>query len=129
MRIGVAQLATGRGDAMLRQYVGQRVDAVVCRRLDELLQDGHRRGLRSALPASGITRGAVERLPDQQVPRGPDRTAADLLRAAVDTVCYGAIRSADPGADGAGLRAIIPTVRDGDQEVGSWLGQRAGWHW
>ncbi|MFG2562205.1 hypothetical protein [Streptomyces sp. NPDC048496] len=36
-RISAAQLATGRGDAMLRQYVEQRVDAVVCRRLYELL--------------------------------------------------------------------------------------------
>ncbi len=120
-RIGAAQLAAGRGDAMLRQYVEQRVDAVVYRRLDELLRDGHRRGLLSAPPEllSEITRGALERLLNSQLPRELDWTAADLLRATVDTVLYGAIRSADPGTDGDGLRAVIPTARDDDQEVGS----------
>jgi AcrR family transcriptional regulator len=119
-RIGAAQLATGRGDAMLRQYVEQRVDAVVYRRVDELFRDGHRRGLLSAPPEllSEITRGALERLLTSQLPRELDWTAADLLRATVDTVLYGAIRSADPGIDDEQLRAVIPTARDDEQEVG-----------
>ncbi|WIX98357.1 TetR/AcrR family transcriptional regulator [Amycolatopsis mongoliensis] len=93
-RIGAAQLATGRGDAVLRRHVEQRIDAVVYRRLDELFRDGHRRGLLSAPPEllGEITRGAVERLLNSQVPRELDRTAADLLRATVHTVLYGAIR-------------------------------------
>jgi hypothetical protein len=119
-RIGAAQLATGRGDAMLRQYVEQRVDAVVYRRLDELFRDGHRRGLLPAPPEllSEITRGALERLLTSQLPRELDWTAADLLRAAVDTVLYGAIRSAHPGIDDEQLRAVMPTARDDEQEVG-----------
>jgi AcrR family transcriptional regulator len=97
-RIGAAQLAVGRGDAMLRQYVAQRVDAVVYRRLDELFRDG--RGLLSARPEllGEITRGALERLLASQLPREPDWTAADLLRVTVDTVLYGAIRSAPPAS-------------------------------
>ncbi|MFE4757433.1 TetR/AcrR family transcriptional regulator [Streptomyces mirabilis] len=120
-RIGAVQLAAGRGDAVLRQYVEQRVDAVVYRRLDELLRDGHRQGLLSAPPEllSEITRGALERLLTSQLPRDLDRTAADLLRAGVDTVLYGAIRPAHPGHPGIGeeqLEAVIPTARD--EEVG-----------
>lgn len=97
-RIGAAQLATGRGDADLRRHVEQRIDAVVYRRLDELFQDGHRRGLLSAPPEllGEIIRGAVERLLNSQPPRQLDRTAADLLRVTVDTVLYGAIR---PGGE------------------------------
>jgi AcrR family transcriptional regulator len=93
-RIGAAQLATGRGDAVLRRYVEQRIDAVVYRPLDELFQDGHRRGLLSAPPEllGEISRGAVERLLNSQLPRELNCTAADLLRATVDTVLYGAIR-------------------------------------
>jgi len=94
-RIGAAQLATGRGgDAMLRRYVEQRIDEVVYQRLDELFQDGHRQGLLPAPPAllSEITRGAVERLLNSRLPHELDWTAADLLRATVDTVLYGAIR-------------------------------------
>jgi AcrR family transcriptional regulator len=104
-RIGAAQLATGRGDALLRRHVEQRIDAVVYRRLDELFQDGHRRGLLSAPPEllGEITRGAVERLLNSQLPRELNCTAADLLRATVDTVLHGAIR---PGGEG-------------EQEVGS----------
>ncbi|WP_331743695.1 hypothetical protein OH809_44855 (plasmid) [Streptomyces sp. NBC_00873] len=119
-RIGAAQLATGRGDAMLRQYVEQRADAMVYRRLDELFRDGHRQGLPSAPPEllSEITRGALERLLNSQLPHELDWTAADLLRATVDTVLHGAIRSADRGTDGEGLRAVIPTARDDEQEVG-----------
>ena len=85
-RIGAAQLATGRGDAMLRQYVEQRVDAVVYRRLDELFRDGHRRGLLPVPPEllSEITRGALERLLTSRLPRELDWTAADLLRATVE---------------------------------------------
>ncbi|QJS13973.1 helix-turn-helix transcriptional regulator [Streptomyces argyrophyllae] len=102
-RIGAAQLATGRGDAMLRQYVEQRVDAVVHRRLDELFREGHRRGLLSTPPEllSEITRGALERLLTSRLPHDLGWTAADLLRATVDTVLYGAIRSAEPGTDDA----------------------------
>ncbi|MEV6131387.1 TetR/AcrR family transcriptional regulator [Streptomyces violaceusniger] len=98
-RIGAAQLATGRGEVMLRQYVEQRVDAVVYRRLDELFRDGHRRGLLATPPEllSEITRGALERLLTSRLPHELDWTAADLLRATVDTVLYGAIRSAPPG--------------------------------
>jgi AcrR family transcriptional regulator len=96
-RIGAAQLATGRGDALLRQHVEQRMDAVVYRRLDELFQEGARRGLLSTPPEllSEIIRGAVERLLNSQLPRQLGRTAADLLQTTVDTVLYGAIRPAD----------------------------------
>jgi AcrR family transcriptional regulator len=102
-RIGAAQLATGRGDAVLRHHVEQRIDAVIYQRLDELFREGHRRGLLSAPPEllGEITRGAVERLLNSQLPRELNRTAADLLRATVDTVLYGAIRP------------------DGEQEAGS----------
>jgi hypothetical protein len=30
---------------LCRRYVGQRVDAVIYQRIDELFRDGHRRGL------------------------------------------------------------------------------------
>ncbi|WP_323377367.1 TetR/AcrR family transcriptional regulator [Streptomyces sp. RB17] len=119
-RIGAAQLATGRGgDAMLRQYVEQRVDAVIYRRIDDLLQDGHRRGLLSAPPEllGEITRGALERLFTSRLPYELDWTAADLLRATVDTVLYGAIRSTGPAFDGERLGAVIPTARDDEKEV------------
>ena len=93
-RIGGPQLATGRGDAVLRRHVEQRIDAVVYRRLDELFQDGHRRGLLRAAPEllGEIIRGAIERLLNSQLPQQLNATAADLLRATVDTVLYGAIR-------------------------------------
>ncbi|HZE34496.1 MAG TPA: TetR/AcrR family transcriptional regulator [Actinoallomurus sp.] len=109
-RIGAAQLATGRGGAMLREYVEQRVDAVVYRRLDELFRDGHRRGLLAAPPEllSEITRGALERLLTSQLPHELDWTAADLLRATVDTVLYGAIRSTHPGIGDERLRGGRP---------------------
>ncbi|MER8159326.1 TetR/AcrR family transcriptional regulator [Streptomyces sp. NPDC094472] len=116
--IGAAQLATGRGDAMLRPYVEQCMDAVVYRRLDELFREGHRRGLLSAPPEllSEITRGAVERLVTSQLPRELDRTAADLLQATVDTVLYGAIRSARHNDDEQ-LRAV-PAARGDEHDVG-----------
>ncbi len=97
-RIGAAQLAAGRGDAVLRRHVEQRIDAVVYQRLDELFRDGHRRGLLSAPPAllGEIIRGAVERLLNSPLPRQLEWTAADLLRATVDTMLYGAIR---PGSE------------------------------
>ncbi len=101
-RIGAAQLATGRGgDATLRRYVEERVDAVVYRRLDELFRDGHRRGLLPAPPEllSEITRGALERLLASQLPNELDWTAADLLRATVDVVLYGAIGPAHRRTD------------------------------
>ncbi|MBY8856762.1 TetR/AcrR family transcriptional regulator [Nocardia sp. CA2R105] len=93
-RIGAAQRATGRGDAVLRRHVEQRMDAVVYRRLDELFGHGHRLGLLSAPPEllSEIIRGAAERLLNSTLPGKFDRSAADLLRMTVDTVLYGAIR-------------------------------------
>jgi AcrR family transcriptional regulator len=99
-RIGAAQLATGRGgDAALRPYVEQCVDATIYRPLEELFRDGHRQGLLSAPPEllAEITRGALERLLNSRLPHELDYTAADLLRATVDTVLYGAIRpTGDP---------------------------------
>lgn len=93
-RVGADQLATGRGDAVLRRHVEQRIDAVVYQRLDELFRYGHRHGLLSAPPEllGEIIRGAVERLLNSQLPRELDCTAADLLRTTVDTVLHGAIR-------------------------------------
>ncbi|MFB6959241.1 hypothetical protein ACFCYB_19990 [Streptomyces sp. NPDC056309] len=85
-RIGAAQLATGRGgDAMLRQYVEQRVDAVIYRRVDELFRDAHRRGLLSTPPEllGEITRGALERLFTSRLLYELERTAAVLLRTTV----------------------------------------------
>ncbi|MFF4684985.1 TetR/AcrR family transcriptional regulator [Streptomyces sp. NPDC001307] len=120
-RIGAAQLATGRGgDAMLRQFVEQRTDAVVYQRLDELFREGHRQGLLSAPPEllSEITRGVLERLLTSQLPHELEWTAADLLRATVDTVLYGAIRPTGQGIGDERPRALIPTARDDDQEVG-----------
>jgi len=95
-RLGAAQLAIGRGDAILRRYVEQRVDAVIYQRIDELFRDGHRRGLLPMPPEllSEITRGAMERLFTSQLPGQLGWTAADLLRATVDIVLYGAIRPA-----------------------------------
>jgi AcrR family transcriptional regulator len=119
-RIGAAQLATGRGgDAVLRQYVEQRVDAVIYRRVDELFRDGHRRGLLSAPPEllSEITRGALKRLFTSRLPYELEWTAADLLRATVDTVLYGAIRSTGPAIDDNRLGAVLPTARDDQKEV------------
>ena len=100
-RIGAAQLATGRGDAVLRRHVEQRIDEVVYQRLDELFRDGYRRGLLSTPPGllGEITRGAIERLLNSQLPRELNCTAADLLRATVDTVLYGAIRPGNEGEE------------------------------
>ncbi|MFF7986271.1 TetR/AcrR family transcriptional regulator [Streptomyces sp. NPDC007901] len=120
-RIGAAQLATGRGgDPVLRHYVEQRVDTVIYRRVDELFRDGHRRGLLSAPPEllGEITRGALERLFTSRLPYELEWTAAHLLRATVDTVLYGAIRSTGPAIDGERLGAVIPTARDEEKEVG-----------
>ncbi|WP_234532070.1 TetR/AcrR family transcriptional regulator [Streptomyces shenzhenensis] len=120
-RIGAAQLATGRGgDPVLRQYVEQRVDTVIYRRVDELFREGHRQGLLSAPPEllGEITRGALERLFTSRLPYELEWTAADLLRATVDTVLYGAIRSTGPAIDDERLGAVIPTARDDEKEVG-----------
>ncbi|MCX4092378.1 TetR/AcrR family transcriptional regulator [Nocardia sp. alder85J] len=97
-RIGAAQLATGRGDAVLRRHVEQRIEAVVYRRLEELFREGYRRGQLSAPPEllAEITRGAVERLLNSRLPHELDCTAADLLRSTVDILLHGAIR---PGRD------------------------------
>ena len=97
-RIGAAQLAIGRGgDAVLRPYVEQRVDATIYRPLEELFAEGHRQGLLLAPPEllGELTRGALERLLNSRLPHELDYTAADLLRATVDTVLYGALRPAD----------------------------------
>lgn len=92
-RIGAAQLAAGRGDAVLRQYVEQRVDDVFFRRLDDLFRDGHRRGLLAVPPEllSELVRGAVERQLNSRLPGSLGWSAADLLRTTVETVLYGAI--------------------------------------
>lgn len=99
-RVGAAQLATGRaGDAVLRHYVERRMDEVIYQRLHELFREGHRQGLLSAPPEllSEITRGAVEALLNSRLPHELDWSAADLLRATVDTVLYGAIRAKPTG--------------------------------
>jgi hypothetical protein len=49
-RIGAAQAATGRAEAMLRQYVEQGGDAAVYQRLDELFREGTGGGLLPAPP-------------------------------------------------------------------------------
>ena len=67
---------------------------------------------------SESTRGALERLLTSQLPRELDWTATDLLRVTVDTVLYGAIRSAHPGIDDEQLRAVMPTARHDEQGVG-----------
>ncbi|WP_329372785.1 hypothetical protein [Streptomyces sp. NBC_01483] len=53
------------------------------------------------------------------MPHELDSTAADLLRATVDTVLYGAIRSAHTGIGDEQPRAVNPTARNDEQEVGS----------
>ena len=120
-RIGAAQLALGRGDALLRQYVEQRVESVVYRRLDELLVDGHLQGLLPAPPEllSEIICGALERLLTSQLPRQLDCTAADLLRATVDTVLYGAIRPGNHGAGDERPRAAIAVPRADEPGTGA----------
>jgi AcrR family transcriptional regulator len=95
-RIGAAQLATGRGgDAALRPYVEQCVDTTIYRPLQELFVEGHREGLLLAPPEllGELTRGALERLLNSRLPHELDYTAADLLRATVDTMLYGALRA------------------------------------
>jgi AcrR family transcriptional regulator len=94
-RIGAAQLATGRGgDPDVRRHVEERIDAVVYRRLDALFQEGQRQQVLSASPEllGEIVRGAVERLLNSRLPGEMNCSAADLLRATVDTVLHGAIR-------------------------------------
>jgi AcrR family transcriptional regulator len=80
--------------------------------------DGHRQGLLSTPPEllSEITRGALERLLTSQLPHELDWTAADLLRATVDTVLHGAIRTARPGTDDDQRGAVIPTARNEERE-------------
>ncbi|MEV6863405.1 hypothetical protein AB0M44_20670 [Streptosporangium subroseum] len=67
---------------------------------------------------SAIIRGALKRLLTSRLPRELDRTAADPLRATVDTMLYGAIHSAHPSRDAEQSRAVMPTARDDEQEVG-----------
>lgn len=85
---------------MPRSYVDQRVDAVVYRRIDDLLQTGHRLGALSTPPEllSVITRrtGAAAAL------RTAARTrpeARDLLRETVGVILRGALVP-DCGAPG-----------------------------
>lgn len=60
----------------------------------------------------------MEQLLTSQLPRELDWSAADLLWATLTTVLYGATRSAHPGIDDGQLRAVMPTARDDEQEVG-----------
>jgi hypothetical protein len=78
-----------------------------------------RRGLPATPPEarSETTRGALQRLPDSHPAYRLERTAADLLRATVDTVLHRAIRSTRPGIDEAQLGAIAPTARGDEEEV------------
>ncbi|MQY39977.1 hypothetical protein SRB17_80060 [Streptomyces sp. RB17] len=117
-RIGAAQLAAGQGDVMLREYVEQRVETAVYRRLDELFRDGHRQGLVPVPPEliSEITRGALERLIASRLPHELGWTAADLLRATVETVLYGAVRPSRAGTDDGQRRAASSTPNEGEQE-------------
>ncbi|WP_330250174.1 hypothetical protein OG874_28475 [Nocardia sp. NBC_00565] len=59
----------------------------------------------------------MERLLTSQLPHELDWTAADLLRATVDIVLYGAIRPAHRGIDDEELGAVMPTAHDDQQEV------------
>jgi hypothetical protein len=65
-----------------------------------------------------ITRSALERRLPSQVPGERDWTATDLLRATVDAVLSRAIHSAHSSIDEEPLRAVMPTARDEEQEVG-----------
>ena len=91
------------------------------RRLDELFRDGHRQGLLLTPPEvlSEIIRGALERLLNSQLPHELNYTAADLLRATVDAVLYGAIRPAQPGSENEDeqLRADLTRGRDDEKEA------------
>jgi hypothetical protein len=53
------------------------------------------------------------------LPHELDSTAADLLRATVDIVLYGAIRSVDPGIGDEQPLVVMPAARNDEQEVGS----------
>ena len=101
-KVGAAQLATGRGgDATLRQYAARRMDELIYQRLHELYREGHQQGLLPAPPEllGEITRGAVEALLNSRLPHELDWNAADLLRATVDTVLYGALRRESTRSD------------------------------
>ena len=120
-RIGEALSATGRGsDAELRRHAGQRMEDVVYRRLDDLFRDGHRQGL---LPPpellSEITRGAVERLSNSRLAYKLDWSTADLLRATVDTLLYGAICPERGGGEGEGGGQGLAEAA-GAAAVGEW---------
>lgn len=108
-RIGAPQLVWGRGDPMLRSYVEQRVEAVVYRRIDDLLRTGRRLGALSTPPEllSVIVRGALERLLTSELPLTLDRSAADLLRETVNVVLRGAL-VADGRRSGAEDRSAAP---------------------
>ncbi|MFB6704418.1 hypothetical protein ACFCW6_06890 [Streptomyces sp. NPDC056333] len=82
-QIGAARLATGRGDAMLRRYVEQCVDAVVRRRVDELFRDGHRRGLPAVAPPELLSEIT---LLTSWLPRECEWSATGPSRATGDTV-------------------------------------------
>ena len=80
------------------------MEDVVYRRLDDLFRHGHRQGLLPAPPEllSEITRGAVERLSNSRLAYKLDWSTADLLRATVDTLLYGAICPERGGGEGEG---------------------------
>lgn len=87
-----------------------------CRRLDEPFAGGG--CSRRRLSCCEITRGALGRLLASQLPRELDWTVADPLGGPLGTVLYGAVRSAHHGVDDERPRAVMPTARDDEQEVG-----------
>ncbi|MFG2949277.1 hypothetical protein [Streptomyces adustus] len=89
----------------------------VYQRIEELFRCGHRRVLLQVpleLPCE-ITRGALERLFISLLPHQLDRSAADLLRATVDSVPHGVIRSVDAIGEERGTN--IRAVPGNDREV------------
>jgi hypothetical protein len=61
----------------------------------------------------------LERLLTSRLPHELDWAAVDLLRRPSTPVLYGAIRSAHTGIGDEQPRAVNPTARNDEQEVGS----------
>lgn len=61
---------------MLRSYVEQRLETVVYRRIDDLLQTGHRLGALNTPP----------QLLGSELPRALDRSAGDLRRETIGVI-------------------------------------------
>jgi hypothetical protein len=72
----------GAGVAGLRRHREQRIGEVVCRQVGVLSASSELLG--------ELTRGSVGRLLNSRLPRDVQRTAADWLRAIVETVLHGA---------------------------------------